>query len=256
MSDKTVRRPIKWRSCADTDVGTVREVNEDAVLSMTAKGVWAVADGMGGHEVGDVASNMIVRALEEVEDQRSLNEIVDAVEDCLIDVNHRMLEYADIMLDNRTIGSTIVTLIIRGRVGVCLWVGDSRLYRFRNNELLQLSRDHSQIEELVQQGYLKPEDAKYHPDSNVITRAIGVGAEVYVDINVFGTQIGDTFLLCSDGLYNAVEQDDIMNCMNKQDVEQGTDELLSKALSNGATDNVSLIIVKGVPDALGQAVSD
>lgn len=249
MSDTTIRRPIRWRSVEETNVGMVREVNEDSIISLPEVQLWAVADGMGGYEAGNVASNMIVKSLSEVTNKSSLNEFIDSVEDRLIDVNHRILEYADIMLDGRTLGSTIVTLAIKGHVGTCLWAGDSRLYRLRNNSFIQLSRDHSQVEELVQQGFLTPEEAEVHPDSNVITRAIGASPDIYIDINVFSVQLGDTFLLCSDGLYNMVPKDEIAQVLSSLPLQEAIDTLIQKALDNGANDNVSVILVKGEPDA-------
>ncbi len=250
MSDTTIRRPLRWNSAEDTNVGMVREVNEDSIISLPEIQLWAVADGMGGYEAGNVASNMIVKSLADITNKSSLNEFVDSIEDSLIDVNHRILEYADIMLDGRTLGSTVVSLAIKGHVGICLWAGDSRLYRLRNNNLIQLSRDHSQVEELVQQGFLTPEEAEVHPDSNVITRAIGANHEVYIDINVFSVQLGDVFLLCSDGLYNMVSKEDIAQLMASLPLNQAVDALIQKALDNGANDNVSVILVKGEADAV------
>ena len=246
MTETTVRRPIRWDSVEETHVGIVREINEDSILSSQQAQLWAVADGMGGYESGNVASNMIVQTLADLNSKPSLSEFIDSVEDSLIDVNQRILEYADIMLDGRTLGSTVVTLIIKERVGICLWAGDSRLCRFRNNQFVQLSRDHSQVEELVQQGLLSAEEAENHPDSNIITRAIGASHELYIDINVFSVQQGDIFLLCSDGLYNMVPNDDIIQILSDFPIEQAINILIQKSLDNGATDNVSVILVKGV----------
>ncbi|MDH5573608.1 MAG: protein phosphatase 2C domain-containing protein [Gammaproteobacteria bacterium] len=250
MTDATVRRPIKWSSCADTNVGMVRKINEDSVLARPDLGLWVVADGMGGYEAGDVASNMIVKTLQETQVKEHLNDFVNQIEDSLIDVNQRILEYADIMLDGRTLGSTAVSLLIKGHVGACLWVGDSRLYRYRNNALLQLSRDHSHVEELIQKGLINAEEAENHPQSNVITRAVGAFSDVCVDLNVFSVQMGDLFLLCSDGLYNAVPQHDIITILSKSEPQNIVDNLISKALDNGAADNVSVIIVKGEPGSI------
>lgn len=250
MSDTTVRRPIKWNSYAETNVGMVRQINEDSILARPEVGVWAVADGMGGYEAGDVASNMIIRTLENIDNKQGLNDIIDAVEDSLIDVNFRIQEYADIMLEGRTLGSTVVSLLIRGRVGTCLWAGDSRLYRYRNGQLTQLSRDHSQVEELISQGHLSREEAENHPESNVITRAIGAHEDLYIDINVFSVQLGDTLLLCSDGLYNAVNQDDIIRFISNGSSEHMVKNLIARALENGASDNVSVIIIRGEPDSV------
>lgn len=245
MTDTTFRRPIVWKSCARTDVGVVRAVNEDAIFENPEIGLWAVADGMGGHQVGDIASSKIVTALESISEQENLSTYVDAIEDCLIEANDNMLEYAQIMFEEGTMGSTLVALIIKGRIGVCLWVGDSRLYRFRNQQLVQISRDHSQLEEMIELGLISREDTENHPQRNVITRAVGVESPLYVDINVFTTQVGDTFLLCSDGLYTAVSDEDIYQAMMVRDVEQSVDVLINKALENGAPDNVSVIVVQG-----------
>ncbi len=247
MTEITIRRPIRWVSEERTHVGVVREVNEDSILSSPDTQLWAVADGMGGYESGNVASNMIVKTLEGLHSKSNLSELVDSVEDSLIDVNQRILEYADIMLDGRTLGSTVVTLIIKQRVGICLWAGDSRLCRLRNDQFVQLSRDHSQVEELVEQGVITPEEAEHHPDSNIITRAIGANPELYIDINVFSVQLGDIFLLCSDGLYNMISNDEIVNIISGQSIDKAINELIQLALNNGAKDNVSVILVKGEP---------
>ncbi len=248
MSDTTIRRPIKWNTSADTNVGMVRTVNEDSIMSNPDVGLWAVADGMGGYEAGDVASKMIVSSLAEIEKHENLDTFVDDIEDKIIDANHRILEYSDIMHDGRILGSTIVSLLIKGQVGVCLWAGDSRLYLLRNNQLQQLSRDHSHVQELLDQGSITEEDAINHPDGNVITRAVGTSEELYIDINAFNVQIGDTFLLCSDGLYNSVDDIDIEHHMRSHDTDNAVKQMIVKALENGAPDNVSIIIIKNVSD--------
>lgn len=246
MADTTIRRPVEWASYSDTNVGMVRAINEDSVLSKPEVGLWAVADGMGGHEAGDVASNMIVQTLGEIEGKKYLSEFVNEIEDNIIDINQRLLEYAEIMLDGRVIGSTLISLLIRGQAGVCMWVGDSRLYRYRNNELIQLSCDHSQVSELLKQGVITAEEAISHPEANVITRAVGTSDNIYVDIDVFSARLGDTFILCSDGLYNAVDSDDMLDALQEDKIEDSVSRLIGLALNNGAVDNISVILVKGV----------
>jgi serine/threonine protein phosphatase PrpC len=254
MTDITVRRPIKWHSAAETNTGMVREINEDSIMSKPELGLWAVADGMGGYEAGNIASSMVVNSLAELPSYDHLDELVTSIEDCILDTNQRILEYAEIMHEGRTLGSTVASLLIHGKVGACLWVGDSRLYRLRGAEMSQLSRDHSHVEELLKQGSILPEEVESHPEANVITRAVGAMDELYVDINVFETQIGDTYMLCSDGLYNAVDRENIIYCLTNYSAQEGVSSLIAKALENGAPDNVSVIIVKGVPanDADGQ----
>lgn len=249
MSDTTVRRPIRWDTSADTNVGMVRKINEDAIMTKPEVGLWAVADGMGGYEAGDVASNMIVSSLSEIGKFENLDTFVDVIEEKIIDSNKRILEYSEIMHDGRTLGSTVVSLLIKGQVGVCLWAGDSRLYMLRNNQLHQVSRDHSHVQDLIDQGLLSIEDAVNHPDTNVITRAIGTNQDLYIDIKTFNVQLGDTFLLCSDGLYNSVYESDIEQLMRSSDTDDSVKKMIVKALENGAADNVSVVLVKSVSDA-------
>jgi len=245
MTDKTFRRPILWTSAAKTDVGVVRNANEDAIFEKPEIGLWAVADGMGGHLVGDVASGKIVAALDSVEADPVLSRYVNKVEDALLDVNEKMLEYAQVMFDEGTMGSTVVSLIIKDRIGVCLWTGDSRLYRYRNQKLLQLTRDHSQLEDMIEFGLLSREHAASYAQKNVITRAIGVESPLYLDVNIFTTQIGDIFILCSDGLYNSVDEQELIDALASRNVENIVDELIQKALQQGAPDNVSVVVVQG-----------
>ncbi len=250
MSDITCRRPVQWKSYSLSDVGCVREVNEDSLIESSDKQFWAVADGMGGHQVGDVASQKIVELLESVNAYQNLSDYIDEVEDVLLNANQALIDFAREHFDSQTMGSTAVCLVIKQNVGVAMWVGDSRLYRYRNNQLQQLTRDHSQVEEMVQMGLITQEEAEVHPHKNVITRAVGVEPDLFVDINVFSTQVGDTFLLCSDGLYNAVSKDDVEYMLGHRDAEACVLDLMKTALDNGADDNVSVIVVKGEPGKL------
>lgn len=247
MTEITIRRPVEWLSSLGTNAGMIRAINEDSVLARPEIGFWAVADGMGGHEAGDVASNMLVRTLDEVDEKEHLSELVNDIEDSIIDVNDRLLEYSEIMLDGNMVGSTLASLLIRGQAGVCMWVGDSRLYRLRDNILEQISQDHSQVAELLQQGSISAEEAENHPDANVITRAVGSCNDICVDIDIFNTRLGDTYMLCSDGLYNAVSQEEIISAITMDNIDDAVERLIELALQNGAPDNVSVILVKGVP---------
>jgi protein phosphatase len=253
MKEITIRRPLVWKSVDRTHHGLVRDLNEDSILSEPDKNFWAVADGMGGYEAGNVASQMVVASMQQIEDEPGLNNWVNRLENNLLDVNQRILEYADIMLDGRTLGSTVVSLSIKGRVGVCVWAGDSRLYRLRNGQLMQLSMDHSQIQEQIQKGYMTDEQAENHPDSNVITRAVGAHRRLYVDINVFGAQLGDVFLLCSDGLHNMVNKEELTAVLVSLPIDKAIDTLLQRALDAGGSDNISIILVKGEKGSLADA---
>ncbi len=246
MSDPTVRRPIQWLSASATDVGIVRTVNEDSIFSNPEVGLWAVADGMGGHEAGDTASSLIVSSLGEIENKTELNELVACIEDKVIDTNSRLLEYSEIMLGGRVVGSTVAILLIKGLIGVCMWAGDSRLYRYRNNEIEQITVDHSHVSELLKQGSISIEEAENHPEANVITRAVGTSEDLCIDIDIFDVRVGDIFLLCSDGLYNSVPIEGIVNCLSEENIEGAVDALIETSLNNGASDNVSVVLVKGV----------
>lgn len=247
MRDTTYRRPIRWACHAATDAGAVREHNEDAILARAQNDHWAVADGMGGHKVGDVASREIVQALSELDVPERLPEAADCVEDCLLAVNRDLQQYALQHFDGATMGSTLVDLVIRGRVGLCFWAGDSRLYRFRKQQLTQITRDHSQVEDMVQMGLINAEEARGHQCSNVITRAVGVEAGLSLDMRVFDVQLGDVLLLCSDGLHGLLEPEAIADILACRDPEQSVQQLLQACLDAGAPDNVSVIVLKGEP---------
>lgn len=234
---------IAWTSAAATDVGSKRKINEDALLARPDAGLWVVADGMGGHSAGDVASNAVVHPLGQIARGEFLPDFVEAVEDSLMHVNQQLRDYARDELGGRTAGSTVVSLILSQRTGVCLWAGDSRLYRLRQGQLTRLSRDHSAVQEMVEAGAITQAEADRHPKSNVITRAVGGGEHLFVDSAVFSPQAGDTYLLCSDGLYNEVAEDSIRRKL-ALDEEEAARRLIDEALHNGGRDNVSVIIVK------------
>ena len=246
MNDVTVRRPLMWVSEGATDVGTVRPLNEDSFLCQPEIGLWTVADGMGGHDGGSVASQLIVENLSQLSTKSNLDAFVNDIENSVTDANNRLLEYSRLQLNGRIIGSTFVSLLIKGNVGVCLWAGDSRLYRFRHDKLSQLSRDHSHVAELVSEGLISEEEAKTHPEANVITRAVGTSERIDIDVDVFDVRVGDLFLLCSDGLYNAIEDDEIMQCLRESTLENSVNNLIQTALNNKASDNVSVVLVKGI----------
>jgi serine/threonine protein phosphatase PrpC len=245
MNDITIRRPLTWISEGATDVGTVRPLNEDSFLCQPDIGLWTVADGMGGHDGGSVASKMIVDNLSQLISKINLDDYVNDIENAIKDANNRLLKYSRVQLNGRIIGSTFVSLLIKGNVGVCLWAGDSRLYRFRHDKLTPLSKDHSHVAELVSEGLISEEEAKHHPEANVITRAVGTSERLDIDVDVFEVRVGDQFLLCSDGLYNAVEDADISQCLREASINTSLNKLIQAALDNQASDNVSVILVKG-----------
>lgn len=141
-------------------------------------------------------------------------------------------------------GSTVVSLFVRESVGVCLWAGDSRLYRYRNNQLQPISHDHSQVNEMLARGMINEEEAVNHPASNVITRAVGASETLYVDITLVELQPNDVYLLCSDGLYGAIGEEQIANLLSLEEMETVTQNLIDQSLEASARDNVTVIAVK------------
>lgn len=236
---------IEWKSAGLTHVGNVRAVNEDAMLDLPQVGIWAVADGMGGHAAGDVASQLVVSALAALSPGNTLASTVNAIEDALVDVNTRLLALADSGVERRVIGSTVVVLAVSGDgFAVCAWAGDSRLYRLRGQELEQLSQDHSQVEEMVVRGELLREQAENHPLSNVITRAVGGDRQLFVDLEWVEWRAGDRYLLCSDGLYKELTDQAIGAILAEHKLpQQAAHGLVSNALAGACKDNVSVVVV-------------
>jgi serine/threonine protein phosphatase PrpC len=200
---------------------------------------------MGGHHAGDVASTSIVEALTKVTPNQRLSEFVEDIENKLIEVNRNLRQMAAEHKDNRTIGSTIVSLITMNQHCAIMWAGDSRAYRLRNGGLVQLTRDHSQVEEMVEHGLLQPEDAESHPASNVITRAVGASDVLYIDVHLHDLEQGDVFLLCSDGLYKHISAKEIGTILGTNaPLQEIAQKFINTTLERGATDNVTVVAVK------------
>jgi protein phosphatase len=231
-----------WTSSACSDVGSVRELNEDAYLERPDIGLWLVADGMGGHFAGDVASQMVVSAMASLEASHSLSNFVEAVEQRLVETNSRLREYAE-REETHTIGSTVVALLVRGEHAVCLWAGDSRMYRYRDGKLTQISQDHALVEELVERGVLTPEQAVDHPHGNLVTRAVGAADRLFLDVEIIPIQAGDVFILCSDGLEKEIAENEMSKLIAENDAQQVSHLLMARALDHGARDNVTVISV-------------
>ena len=227
-----------------THVGLRRKVNEDSMLVRTDRGLWAVADGMGGHEAGDVASARVTEALLCLPIVYGLDELVESAIAALRKVNQDLLTLASSNNGSRTIGSTVVGVAIADSQFRCFWAGDSRAYRIRGNEIVQLSRDHSLVQDLVSAGMLDPKDAEHHPNANVITRAVGVVEDLKVETVSGDVEPGDQFLLASDGLTRLVDNQELLAELTTSRPAAAAERLVDIVLSRGAPDNVSIIIVK------------
>lgn len=233
---------MDWQIATQTHVGKVRKLNEDSLLVVKDYPLLAVADGMGGHRAGEIASAMIVDNLAKLKLSTKLSQAQQQAEHSLLASNRKIIDFSQRELDGVSAGSTIITLLAQEQRAVCLWAGDSRLYRMRHNTLEQLSEDHSYVAEMVRDGLLSAEEARGHPSSNIITRAIGILPEISIATMTFDIQDGDTYLLCSDGLYNELDDTEIQQLLSHGDVYRCSVQLLNKCLERAAKDNITLII--------------
>ena len=233
-----------WTSCARTDVGKVRKVNEDAVLDHGDAGIWVVADGMGGHAAGDVASNSIVDRMSQIYATEDANELVDAAENSWLEVNEDLIQQAAERTDRQTMGSTVAVMLAFHKKCFLLWAGDSRIYRVRNNQLKRITYDHSKVQDLVDDGLLTEEEAERHPEANVITRAIGASRNLFIDLDMYDVKPGDRYMLCSDGLYKEVMEEEMVDLITRGSPEDACNALVELTLDRGSRDNVSVIVVQ------------
>jgi len=231
-------------SAAATHVGRVRKHNEDSYLVRPEIGLWVVADGMGGHQAGDFASQSIVEALQQIADPVDGVHFLNQVRAQLADVNDRLLSEAAARGNGAVIGSTVVVFLTFGRYFACVWAGDSRLYRLRQGAFEQISRDHSQVQEMVDAGILAPELAESHPLGNVITRAVGVSPALELDKVSDQLMTGDTFLLCSDGLSKTANEPEIARILQETELADAPQRLVEAALQGGGSDNVTVIAIR------------
>ena len=234
----------RWWSCCRTTTGRQRSVNEDAYLGLDEQGLWLVADGMGGHARGDVASRLIVEAFEDLGRPPSLDAFAQEVRSRLALANQRMREEARRAGSDQLMGSTVVAFLAYKREWLCMWAGDSRAYLMRNGQLTQITQDHSIAQEMVANGQLQPEEAESHPLANRITRAVGTQHELVLDEYRAFLRDGDAFLLCSDGLNKEVNEQELATILESFDCEEASRELVDLSLERGARDNVTVAVIR------------
>jgi serine/threonine protein phosphatase PrpC len=237
-------------SAAQTHPGMVRRVNEDNCLDRPEIGLWAVADGVGGAMAGDRASGLIVEALGKVGTPTTAVGFLNEVRDTLQAVNRLLRLEARADGTDRLIASTVVALLFFGRHFACAWAGDSRLYLLRNGRLQQVTRDHSEVQEMVDAGLITPAEARVHPRGNVITRAVGAQDSLVLEMVQDEVRPGDLFLLCTDGLTKMVEDHEIVALVRDLPADLAVQRLIEATLERGARDNVTVAAVRAlsVPD--------
>lgn len=237
-------------SVAMTDIGRKRKINQDYVYASdqpvgNLPNLYIVADGMGGHRAGDLASAYAVNKL-----VQSVSRNMDARPALILQKAIRYANYELYLKAQESeayegMGTTLVVLTILEDEALAANIGDSRLYGITAEEITQISEDHSLVAELVRKGELTPEAARCHPDKNIITRAVGIQEETQIDLFQFHVEPGDRYLLCSDGLSNMVEDRELFSLINQpKDIKEVGSELILKANRNGGADNIAVVLVE------------
>jgi serine/threonine protein phosphatase PrpC len=247
MTAMAGRTALRWGGA--THVGRVRSTNDDNYMARDDVGLWAVADGMGGHRGGDVASAIACEALGRSFADHTVDGLIEAIEQA----NQAVYETAAGDPDLTGMGTTVVALAVVDEQGdevlAVANVGDSRVYRYSVGDLEQLTDDHSLVADLVREGRLSPEEAAVHPQRNIVTRALGVNDRVPVDTITADPMAGDRYLLCSDGLFNEVTEPAIAAVLHRvDDPREAADELVRLAVEGGGRDNVTVVVVDVVDD--------
>jgi serine/threonine protein phosphatase PrpC len=242
---------VQLAYAARTDIGMIRAGNEDNLFFKADpyRGIFIVADGMGGHAAGEVASEMAVQIVaRELEDVRSLAEeqrVADQMRRALKAANAAIFERTISEVDKQGMGTTASVLVLSSGRYLIGQVGDSRIYLLRDGALRQITKDHSYVQEQVDAGFLTPEQARYHPYSNVITRCVGASQDVEPDTYIGEVKTGDLFLVASDGLTGMVDDRRLAQLLSSPaQPERKVQALISEANGRGGLDNITAIIVQ------------
>lgn len=239
---------MRFSCAARTDVGVVRSGNEDTYLMVSERGLFVVADGMGGHAAGEVASDMAARIVAEeyrpvrgMSDDELMAQMVGAIRSANGAIFKRTIQEQD----KRGMGTTATVLALLPRRYLIGQVGDSRAYILRGGVLTQITKDHSYVQEQVDAGRLSPEEARVHPYANVITRCVGSNGDVVPDLFLGTLEAGDLLLLASDGLTGMLEDEDLRVVLSSgESLEAMVDRLISDANRRGGLDNITVVLVQ------------
>ncbi len=238
------------RVCAfgQSDLGLVRQTNEDSFGLFPEQNLYIVADGMGGHAAGEVASRIAVASVRKYFEapEHARQNPADRLREAVKTANSAVVGAGDCDPSLNGMGTTIVGVCALLNTVIIGHVGDSRIYRYRNRQVEQLTHDHSLVNEYVRQGLITPESAAHHPMRHVISRALGTSVQIEVEIARHAPQAGDVFILCSDGLSNRVTSAEMNTLLTTatDDLEKTAGALVTRAKDNGGEDNITLILVR------------
>jgi serine/threonine protein phosphatase PrpC len=233
---------LPFESYGVSHKGCVRQLNEDSFLIEPRSGLWLVADGMGGHDAGEVASASIVEHLATIGIATSAPDLRARFEDRLSRAHAEIRKISEAR--GVTIGSTVAALLAMDGRFACLWSGDSRVYLVRNGAISQISRDHTEVQELLDRGMISPTEARTWPRRNVITRAVGVSDDIVIDFQQGEILPGDVFVLSTDGLTAHVTDAEIETAVVSAPPQAACENLLATVLARGGTDNVTIVLVR------------
>lgn len=232
---------LRYRSAARTHVGLVRKVNEDSMLARDDAALWIVADGMGGHDNGQWASQTLVAQFAALDLAINRNARGAAIVHALKDGNDAIHDAATAA--GKQMGTTAVVVHCDAEDVLLIWVGDSRIYRLRGPQFVQMTRDHTMVQDLVDRGTLHPSEAETHPMSHVLSRAVGTEAVLRYDSLVDRAVAGDRYLLCSDGLSKVVSDDQVAAILSTGTIDSAAERLIAETLERGAPDNTTVIVL-------------
>lgn len=235
--------PFLFDTGTASHTGCVRDHNEDRFMAQPASGVWLVADGMGGHSAGDFASQTIAETTAAIGSPVSARDLQSRFMDRL-HIAHHAIRRRSAELQGATVGATLAALLTYGRHYACIWSGDSRVYLLRRGAYTQLTTDHTEVQDLLRAGAITPAQARDWPRRNVITRAIGVFDAPQTDLVAGELVPGDTFLLCSDGLTEHVDEAEMAQVLRRGSAQECCNRLVALTLERGARDNVTVVIVR------------
>lgn len=224
-----------------TDKGIVRQSNQDSFYVNEARGWCVIADGMGGHNGGETASVLAVRTISEVL-SKPWDDTEDAMRTAIVEANNAVFEKSSESKELNGMGTTVVLVMMDGNIAYIGHVGDSRAYYINGEKIIQLTKDHSIVQKLIESGTITPKQAKTHPQKNLITRAVGTDRYVEIDVNRVICTKGDYILLCTDGLSSMVDESDMFKII-MQNPDTAVKELIDAANNAGGTDNITAVLI-------------